>query len=69
MTVIYRAERVLAEDLRPGDLFSNLGQHYWKNAGSGVGEKVYIRTDTPVAEADIGIDIFRITIEVRDEAA
>jgi len=61
------AVKVLGRDLKPGELFSTVGPQYWDvamNRGS-VGERVYIRTNTP-AELYDDLDevVFRITIEV-----
>lgn len=73
------ATKVTAKDLKPGELFSNMGQRYWDAAASGggeanvrsgiysVGERVYIRTDTPCPEDQAEDDIYRITIERGDE--
>jgi|KBSMisStandDraft_5_1062788.scaffolds.fasta_scaffold63375_5 hypothetical protein len=61
-----KAERVLARDLRPGDLFSAAPQAYWDHAmdkGS-CGEQVYIRTNVNAdAFGDADSYISRITIE------
>ena len=63
MTV--KAELTTGRDLKPGDLFSTVGPEYWAtiNERPSVGERVYIRTNTP---ADIFLDvdepIYRITV-------
>ena len=60
------AERVRASDLQAGDLFSTVGPEYWAlfaNTRS-IGERVYIRTETPASQAPDGDAIvYRITIQ------
>jgi hypothetical protein len=62
-----RATPIAAKDLVPGDLFSTYGPSYWDSPPSGsIGERVYIRTETPAANADdADSTVFRIEI-VRD---
>lgn len=47
---------VKGKDLKPGDLFSIASQEYWDHIGSAghnsIGEKLYVRTDTPSNAAD-----------------
>ena len=61
-----KAERILARDLQPGDLFSVAPQEYWDHAmqiGS-CGEKVYIRTNASADDfKDANAIVNRITIE------
>jgi hypothetical protein len=63
-----KTELVQACNLQPGDLFSYAGPEYWDWAtdekhGS-IGERVYIRTETPAIRApDADAYIYRITIE------
>lgn len=58
------AEPVKGRDLRAGDLFSTASQLYWDNRDDkSIGEKVYIRTDTPLTIEQGAEDIYRITIE------
>lgn len=46
-----KAEKIKFEDLKPGDLFSYLGDKYWQNRKSdAIGERVSIRTDVPVEQ-------------------
>lgn len=64
------ATKVKCEELKPGDLFSNVDQHYWdlamaRNAAS-VGERVYIRTNALCPEDQIGDEIYRIEIDRGD---
>lgn len=52
-------------DLMPGDLFSTAPQSYWDTIASqySIGERVYIRTDTPAESApDLEATVYRITI-------
>lgn len=55
----------VARDLAPGDLFSTVGPQYWSGFADfdGVGERVYIRTLTPVeGSPDPDLGVFRIEI-------
>jgi len=57
------AEPVKGKDLEPGDLFSTADQFYWDNRPKeSIGEKVYIRTETPLTPEQGEEDIYRITI-------
>jgi hypothetical protein len=61
-----KAERIVASDLRPGDLFSTIGSDYWDDAimGPSIGEKVFVRTHTPPDRApDSDLMVYRLTIE------
>ena len=63
------AEEIIAKDLQPGDLFSTAGPKYWNqiDARYSIGEKVYIRTNTPAKIADDPNEkVFKITI-IKDE--
>jgi hypothetical protein len=59
------AEPVKGKDLQPGDLFSNVGQLYWTWAlrrTNSIGEKCYIRTDTPLPEDQLKEEVYRLTV-------
>ena len=59
------ATKVKTEDLKPGDLFSTATPQYWDSihlSGS-LGEKVYIRTETPCPIDQTGEDIYKIKIK------
>lgn len=61
------AAPVKGTDLKPGDLFSTADQFYWDNhVPPSIGEKVYIRTETPLPDQDPTrlAGLYRITIEV-----
>ncbi len=60
-----RATPVKGSDLKPGDLFSTASQEYWDNPNPGsVGEKVYIRMDTPAEwYPDFDAYVYKITVE------
>lgn len=66
----FLATAVKSEDLVPGDMFSNVGPDYWDLAASGVrgalGERVYLRTLYPIPPSEVGVPIYRITVE-RDD--
>jgi len=59
-----QAEKVRAEELVPGDLFSTVGRAYWDNLDDFgyIGEKVYIRTDVPCPEDQADVVVYRLTI-------
>ena len=70
MGVKITAVQVLGRDLRPGDLFSTVGQDYWDTACNkfSVGECVYVRTNTPTEMYKDGDEpIYRITLEQCEE--
>ena len=62
-----KATLLKGKDLEPGDLFSTMGQAYWDgvsiSADNSIGERVYIRTNTP---SELAIDkemaIYKIEI-------
>ena len=61
-----KAERIIARDLQPGDLFSVAPQEYWDHAmqSGSCGEKVYIRMTTEADDfPDADTVVYRITIE------
>lgn len=60
----FKATEVNCEEIKPGDAFSNIGPDYWDHAAShGLGERVYLRTNTPINPADVGQTTFRIEVE------
>lgn len=67
MPIKIKAERVHANQLKPGDLFSTADQNYWNTAMvyRSIGERVFIRTNVPADEALDGAqaEVYRITIE------
>ena len=61
-----RCEKILGNELEPGDLFSTAGPDWWNHVdeSGSIGEKVYIRTSAPGEQAPDGhLPIFRIHIE------
>lgn len=62
MTII--ATAIKGRDLKPGDLFSIADQAYWSSFRdrSAVGEKVYIRTESP-ASADGDMIVYKIEVQ------
>jgi hypothetical protein len=63
-TLKFKCEKVKGRDLKPGDLFSTVGDLYW-NLGRDpetIGEKVYIRTEAPPEADDLDSEVYRITI-------
>lgn len=60
-----RATLCKGRDLKPGDLFSTEGQDYWGtfDQNLSVGERVYIRTNTPAdLYPDLDEEIYRIEV-------
>lgn len=57
-------EKVKAKDLKAGDLFSTAGQEHWGliDTLTAVGERVYIRTNTPCPTTQAEDEIYRITV-------
>lgn len=66
MTIL--ATPIKAGDLKPGDLFSNVGALYWNqvntNLMQSIGEKVYIRTIEPCPEDQKDDEVHLITFKV-----
>lgn len=59
-----KATPIKGSDLKPGDLFSTAPQAYWDNIPGSIGERVYIRTDSPAEWApDFDSYVYKITIE------
>lgn len=64
------AVKCSGRELKPGDLFSTVGPEYWDHVADrrSIGEKVWIRTDTPAGDApDEDILVYRIIIEQEPE--
>lgn len=68
MTATIKAEPCRGKDLKPGDLFSTAGPGYWDHFAElpGVGQRVYIRTNSPVLSGDGDEPVYRITIIKED---
>lgn len=60
-----KATLIKGKDLKPGDLFSTEGPAYWDyiKANFSIGERVYIRTETPTNADDRETDVFKIEVE------
>jgi len=60
-----KAIKVEASELKAGDLFSTANQTYWDNikANLSIGEKVYIRTETPCPQDQEDDEIYKVVIE------
>jgi hypothetical protein len=59
------ATRIKAKDLKPGDLFSTADQSYFDFSTTKeevIGEKVYIRTETPCPKDQEDLDIYKVSI-------
>ena len=63
--VKFKAVAVKGKDLKPGDLFSTVGTFYWDcvDAMESLGERVYIRTNSPCPKSQEDVDVFVVTIE------
>ena len=59
--------RIKGKDLKPGDLFSTMGELYWNREQitmhESLGEKVYIRTETSCPKNQEDEEIYRIEIK------
>lgn len=65
-----KAIPITGEKLKAGDLFSTAGQEYWDTTKNlretdplRIGEKVYIRTDTPCPKGQEKEEVYKIIIE------
>lgn len=64
-TLKFKCELVKGSELKPGDLFSNVGDEYWNDLRGieSIGERVYIRTEAPASWADDeDARVYRITV-------
>jgi hypothetical protein len=58
------ATETTCEKVKPGEAFSEYGPDYWDNPNPGsIGECVYLRTDAPCPELDVGRPTYVITVE------
>jgi hypothetical protein len=64
-----KATPIQGKDLKSGDLFSTAGPFYWNSFQSrnSIGEKVYIRTETPCCDTTPGADLIMYKIEIELE--
>ena len=60
-----KTTQVETQELMPGDLFSTAGSDYWDtiDLNESIGERVYIRTNTPTPDPERGLDVFKIEVE------
>lgn len=60
---LFKAEKVKGKDLKPGEAFSTACPDYWeKRKWQSLGEKVYLRTNSPCPEKEADQEIYRITV-------
>ena len=63
----------LGKDLKPGELFSTVGQAYWNTMENrkSIGEKVFVRTNNPCEKDDADYPLYRLEIvsENRDSTS
>lgn len=60
-----KATKCKGLELKPGDLFSTVGPEYWDHftERDSIGERVYIRTNTPASNAnDCNTDVYLIEV-------
>lgn len=64
--MIIEAQKTIGKDLKAGDLFSTAGQSYWDriDKNCSIGEKVYIRTNTPCPKGQEKEGIYKIIIKL-----
>lgn len=59
------ATSTLAQDVKPGEIFSNRGRDYWDyvmvNDPMAIGQKVYLRTHAPCPQHNYGQEVWVIT--------
>lgn len=62
--LVLRATPIKGRDLKPGDLFSTAGPEYWDHVGErdSVGERAYIRTETPAHSEDLDMMVYLIEV-------
>lgn len=62
--MIILTKKMRGDELKPGDLFSTVGQEYWDTIKSNksVGERVYIRTEAVSPLGENGKEIYKVTI-------
>ena len=72
--IVITTKMVKAGELMPGDLFSTADSEYWSNVNlagetgiSSVGEKVYIRTNTPISEEEKDTDVTLVDLSYERE--
>lgn len=56
------ATPIKSQDLKAGDLFSTAGPEYWDREKASIGEKVYVRTETPCPEDQFDEAVFLLEI-------
>jgi hypothetical protein len=64
-----KTQKIVARNLKAGDLFSKEGELYWNNiAGKkNIAEKLYVRTEVPADNADdADSEVYKITIQKDD---
>lgn len=70
MSLKVKAVPIVAKDLKPGDLFSARGPEHWDHFQElypgGIGQSVYIRTETATPPDQADDVIYKITIETED---
>ncbi len=66
-----KATSIKSKELVEGDLFSNVGQLYWSEENlkiheklGAVGQKVYIRTNSPLTPEQANEIVYKIEIEL-----
>lgn len=60
------AKEIRAGELKAGDLFSTAPQQYWDSRDpEAIGEKVYLRTETPCPQEQEDVVVYLVTIEER----
>jgi hypothetical protein len=70
VSLIVECVAMPARDLKPGDLFSIRGPEYWLPAlhSGSVGEKVYVRTDTPATGREDDTPVYRLTFSDSEDS-
>ena len=65
MAIRFIATKTTCEKVKPGEAFSAAGPEYWDNHNPGsIGERVFLKTNAPCPEGDVGKEIYVITVMV-----
>ena len=68
LTISVVVIKVRAADLQPGDLYSFNGPIYWEATmnDNTIGQRAYIRTNTPLPPEKRNIPVYKLTVLVKD---
>jgi len=70
--MVIKVEKVISQDIKPGELFSVAKMEHWDSVNERVGDRlpigemVYIRTNAPTPDSERDQDLVLLTIEYED---